>query len=439
MPGPLRLKVFLSGLFPYGAAAMTSSPSPLASAADADLPLTIEDVRAAAARISDAVVRTPTLHSKTLSKITGADVWLKFENLQFTAAYKERGALNALLLMEERARARGVIAASAGNHAQGLSYHGTRLGVPVTIVMPRTTPAVKIMQTESVGGKVVLEGETFDEAYAHARKLETELGLTFVHPFDHPHVAAGQGTVALEMLEDAPDIDCLVTPIGGGGLISGMSTVARALRPEMDVVGVQAALFPSMYARIRGEDCVCGGDTLAEGIAVKAPGEFTARVIAERVDEILLVQESALEKAVSLLLQIEKTVVEGAGAAGLAAVLAHPERFRGRKIGLVLCGGNIDPRLLANVLLRDLARSGRLARLRITLQDRPGALFKVMREFNEHQVNIIEIYHQRIFTTLPAKGLITDIECEARDADQLEALVAALRAKGYTVTPVELG
>ncbi len=416
---------------------MSQSTATLSSS-DETLPLSIADVRAAAERIEGAVVRTPTLHSRTLSQITGADIWLKFENLQFTAAYKERGALNALLTMDETALRRGVIAASAGNHSQGLSYHGTRLGIPVTIVMPRTTPAVKIMQTESVGGNVVLEGETFDDAYAHARKLEQELGLTFVHPFDDPRVAAGAGTVALEMLEDAPSLDCIVVPIGGGGLISGMSTVARALHPDMHVVGVQASLFPSMYARIAGREMSCGGDTLAEGIAVKAPGAFTSRVIAERVDEILLVGEDKLEKAVSLLLQIEKTVVEGAGAAGLAAVLAHPERFAGRRIGLPLCGGNIDPRLLANVLLRDLARSGRLARLRITLQDRPGALFKVMREFNEHQVNIIEIYHQRIFTTLPAKGLITDIECEARDADQLAALVASLRREGYAVSQVEL-
>lgn len=407
--------------------------------ADADaLPLTIDDVRAAAGRIAGAVVRTPTMHSITLSAIAGAEIWLKFENLQFTAAYKERGALNALLLLTDEQRARGVIAASAGNHSQGLSYHGTRLGVPVTIVMPRTTPSVKIMQTESVGGKVVLEGETFDEAYAHARKLEAELGLTFVHPFDDPHVAAGAGTVALEMLEEAPQIDCLVVPIGGGGLISGMSTVAKVQDRPVEVVGVEAALFPSMYARINGRTMTCGGDTLAEGIAVKEPGEFTSKVIAERVDDILLVDENALERAVSLLLQIEKTVVEGAGAAGLAAVLAHPERFAGRKLGLVLCGGNIDTRLLANVLLRDLARSGRLARLRITLQDRPGALYKVMREFDAHSVNIIEIYHQRIFTSLPAKGLITDIECEARDREQIDALVAALRAKGYSVSQVEL-
>ena len=400
--------------------------------------LTIDDVRAAADRIAGAVVRTPTNHSITLSKITGADIWLKFENLQFTAAYKERGALNALLLLSDEQRQRGVIAASAGNHSQGLSYHGTRLGVPVTIVMPRTTPTVKVMQTESVGGNVVLEGETFDEAYAHARKLEQELGLTFVHPFDEPNVAAGQGTVALEMFEDVDDLDVLVVPIGGGGLISGISTVAKALRPGIEVIGVQAALFPSMYGRIKGEELPCGGDTLAEGIAVKAPGEFTAKIIADKVDDILLVDEEALESAVSLLLQIEKTVVEGAGAAGLAAVMSYPERFKGRKVGLVLCGGNIDTRLLANVLLRDLARSGRLARLRVTLQDRPGALFKVMHEFDVHNVNILEIYHQRIFTNLPAKGLVTDIECEARDREQLDALIHALRAKGYSVNPVEL-
>ncbi len=400
--------------------------------------LTLDHVKAAAERIKGAVVRTPTMHSITLSKISGAEIWLKFENLQFTAAYKERGALNALLKLNEEQRARGVIAASAGNHSQGLSYHGTRLDVPVTIVMPRTTPVVKVMQTESVGGNVVLEGETFDEAYAHARQLEKEGGLTFVHPFDDPDVAAGAGTVALEMLEDTPQLDCIVTPIGGGGLMSGMSTVARALKPDMEIVGVEAALYPSMRNKIAQEGSPCGGDTLAEGIAVKEPGAFTSQIIAERVDEILLVDESALEHAVSLLLQIEKTVVEGAGAAGLAAVLANPDRFAGRKIGLVLCGGNIDSRLLANVLLRDLARAGRLARLRVTLQDRPGALYKVMGEFDAHNVNIIEIYHQRIFTNLPAKGLITDIECEARDADQLAALVQSMRDKGYTVSPVEL-
>ena len=417
---------------------MTQASSAHADAPKATDQLTLADVRAAAARIAGAVVRTPMLRSQTLSDIAGADIWLKFENHQFTAAYKERGALNALLQLSDEQRARGVIAASAGNHSQGLSYHGRRLGVPVTIVMPQTTPSVKVMQTESVGGQVELMGETFDEAYAHARELERERGLTFVHPFDDPQVAAGQGTVALEMLEEKDDFDCLVVPIGGGGLMSGMATVARALKPEIEMVGVQAELFPSMYSAVTGDERPCGGDTLAEGIAVKAPGQFTRQIIAELVDEVLLVKESTLEHSVSLLLQIEKTVVEGAGAAGLAAVLSNPERFAGKTVGLVLCGGNIDTRLLANVLLRDLARSGRLARLQVVLQDRPGALFKVMREFNAHDVNIIEIYHQRIFTTLPAKGLTAEIECEARDGGQIDRLVENLRAKGYVVELAEL-
>ncbi|MFC3173306.1 threonine ammonia-lyase [Novosphingobium bradum] len=400
--------------------------------------LTLADVRAAAERIAGKVVHTPTMHSRTLSDIAGCDIWIKFENHQFTAAYKERGALNALLLLPEDQRSRGVIAASAGNHAQGLSYHGRRLGVPVTIVMPRTTPMVKVMQTESVGGTVVLEGETFDEASAHARRLEQELGLAFVHPFDEPAVAAGQGTVALEMLEDVPEIDTLVIPVGGGGLASGMGTAARGLKPDIRLVGVEAELFPSMFNLLRGTRHPIGGDTLAEGIAVFEPGKFTSQVLGALLDDFLLVSESEMESALALLLQIEKTVVEGAGAAGLAAVLANREKFAGRKVGIVLSGGNIDTRLLANVLLRDLARSGRLARLRLTLQDRPGALFKVMEEFNQHNINIIEIWHQRIFTHLPAKGLITDIECEARDREQLEALVAALRAKGYDVSQVDV-
>ncbi|WP_353230271.1 threonine ammonia-lyase [Novosphingobium sp.] len=401
--------------------------------------LTLDDVRGAAARIAGHVVRTPTLHSKTLSAITGAEIWLKFENLQFTAAYKERGALNALLHLSDEQRARGVIAASAGNHAQGLSYHGTRLGVPVTIVMPKTTPTIKITQTESVGGKVVLEGESFDEAYAHARMLETDLGLTFVHPFDDPLVAAGQGTVALEMLEDVPDLDMLVVPIGGGGLLTGMGTAARGINPAIGLIGVEALLYPSMYNKLKHQDLPCGGDTLAEGIAVREPGVFTSAALAGLIDDIVLVDEAALEQAVSLLLQIEKTVVEGAGAAGLAAVMANRDLFAGRKVGVVLCGGNIDTRLLANVLLRDLARSGRLGRLRIVLQDRPGALFKVVEEFNRHQVNILEVWHQRIFTSLPAKGLTAEIECEARDREQIDRLVEALRARGYAVEQVELG
>ena len=402
------------------------------------LPVTLADIQAAAARIAGSVVRTPTLHSQTLSQLTGARVWLKFENHQFTAAYKERGALNTLLQMSPEARAKGVIAASAGNHAQGLAYHARRLGIPATIVMPMPTPTVKVTQTESHGATIVLEGETFDAAYAHARQLEAERGLTFVHPFDHPHIIAGQGTVALEMLADAPGIDTLVVPIGGGGLFSGMGTAARGLKPGIELVGVQAELYPSMYAAVKHVELPCEGDTLAEGIAVKHPGELTRRVIEALADDILLVSERDLERSVSLLLQIEKTVVEGAGAAGLAALLAHPERFAGREVGVVLCGGNIDTRLLANVLLRDLARSGRLARLRVRLQDRPGALFNVARIFHEQQVNIIEVYHQRVFTTLPAKGLITDIECETRDAAHLDRLIAALRAAHYEVSQAEL-
>ncbi len=403
--------------------------------------MSIDDIRAAHVRIAPSIVRTPTLISKTLSDLTGATVYLKFENLQFTAAYKERGALNTLMQLDRNEV--GVIAASAGNHAQGLAYHANRLGVPATIVMPRTTPTVKVTQTEGHGANVVLHGETFDEAYAHARMMEKERGYTFVHPFDDVRIIAGQGTVAIEMLEDVPTIDTFVTPIGGGGLISGMATVARAASQApggraIEVIGVEAELFPSMYNRINGTAMPCAGDTLAEGIAVKEPGVITSQMVKALVDDIVLVSERSLEKAVSLLLQIEKTVVEGAGAAGLAALLQHPDRFAGKTVGIVLCGGNIDTRLLANVLLRDLARSGRLARLRVRLQDQPGALFNLVRVFDAERVNIIEVYHQRVFTTLPAKGLITDIECETRDRAHLDGLIAAIRQAGYEASLVEL-
>src|ERR1044072_8606465 len=296
------------------------------------LPVTLDDVRAARMRIGDAVVRTPTLLSRTLSELTGATVYLKFENLQFTAAYKERGALNTLLQLD-KAATKGVIAASAGNHAQGLAYHATRLGIPSTIVMPKNTPTVKITQTEGHGATVVLEGETFDAAYARARKLEAEQGLTFVHPFDDTRIIAGQGTVALEMLEDVPEIDMLVVPLGGGGLISGMATVAKAWNPPVEVIGVEAELYPSMYNRIKHTEMPCAGDTLAEGIAVKEPGSITTQIVEALVDDIVLVTERRLEEAVSLLLQIEKTVVEGAGSAGLAALLAEPGGFRGTGSG----------------------------------------------------------------------------------------------------------
>ena len=402
------------------------------------LPITVDDILAARTRIAGSIVKTPTLISQTLSTMLGCKVYLKFENLQFTAAYKERGALNRLLQLDDAAKAKGVIAASAGNHAQGLAYHGKRLGVPVTIVMPTTTPTVKVTQTQGHGATVVQYGEKFDDAYAHARGLEGEQGLTFIHPFDEPDIMAGQGTVALEMLEDAPEIDTLIIPIGGGGLFSGMATAARAMKPDIRLVGVQAELYPSMYDFIKGADLACDGDTLAEGIAVKQPGELTRRFVERLTDDVLLVDERRLEEALSLLLQIEKTVVEGAGAAGLAALLTYRDQFVGRNVGLILTGGNIDTRLLANVLLRDLARSGRLARLRIILQDRPGALFHVAKIFDQEAVNILELAHQRIFTNLPAKGLSLDVECETRDRAHLQRLIAALGEAGYEVAPIEV-
>ncbi len=402
------------------------------------LAITPEDVRRAAEAIGSQVVRTPTLESRTLSELTGARVFLKFENLQFTAAYKERGALNRLLSLTAEERKRGVIAMSAGNHAQGLAYHARRLGIPATIVMPQFTPLIKVQQTEGHGADVVLHGEKLEEATAHAHEIAEKRGLVFVHPFDDPLVMAGQGTVALEMFADAPDIDTLVVPIGGGGLISGCAVAASEVAPNCDIVGVQAELYPSMKSAIEGQPIIADGDTLAEGIAVRTPGRLTLEVVRRLVSDIRLVSERDLERAVSMLLAIEKTVVEGAGAAGLAALLAHPHRFRGRTVGLILCGGNIDTRLLANVLLRDLVRSGRLARLKIRLKDRPGQLFGVARVFDQQQVNILEVSHQRIFTNLPAKGLVTEIECETRGADHLDRLIEALRAAGYDVSRVEL-
>ena len=410
----------------------------MASTAPQSPLLSFQDIEDAAGRIEGAVVRTPTMLSRTLSELTGATVYLKFENLQFTASFKERGALNKLLLMDPARRAKGVIAASAGNHAQGLAYHAKRLGVPATIVMPTSTPTIKVMQTEGHGARIVLHGDMFDDAYSRALEIAAAEQLTMVHAFDDHQIMAGQGTVALEMLEDAPQIDCLVVPIGGGGLISGMGTAAKAVKPGIDLVGVQAELYPSMYCKVNGKKMPSAGDTIAEGIAVKSPGASTAEVVDRLVDEILLVREREMETAVSLFLQIEKTVVEGAGAAGLAALLRYRERFAGRKVGLVISGGNIDTRLLATFLLRDLARSGRMARLRIEIQDRPGALFSVVKLFDQHQVNIVEIYHQRVFTSLPAKDAFIDIECEARDAEQLEGMIRGLKEQGFNVHPVEI-
>lgn len=399
--------------------------------------LTPDDVRAAAARISGAIVRTPTLLSRTLSEITGAEIYLKFENQQFTAAYKERGALNKLLKLEESARAKGVIAASAGNHSQGLAYHCGRLGIPVTIVMPKSTPIVKVQQTRGHGANVVLEGESFDEAYARARELEAERGLTFVHPFDDVDVMAGQGTVALEMLEDAPDLDTIVVPVGGGGLISGVAVAAKDINPDIRVIGVQSNQYPAMYLLKQKEKVQGGGDTLAEGIAVKEPGKLTRAIVMEFVDEMRIVAETRIEEAISLLLDIEKTVVEGAGAVGLATLLptkngAFRREFKGRKIGVILTGGNIDQRFLANVILRNLARSGRIGRISVLLDDKVGALSNIAGIFTRNGANIIEVTHQRVFGVLSAKNIQTEIEYEIRDKEALDALLDDIAEAGYS-------
>jgi threonine dehydratase len=393
--------------------------------------LTLEDIKAAAARLAGHIERTPCRHSRTLSEITGAQVWIKFENLQFTASYKERGALNKLLLLSDEDRARGVIAASAGNHAQGLAYHGARLGVPVTIVMPRGTPHVKVEHTRQHGANVVIFGDTYDEAAAHAQELRAERGLTFVHPFDDYDVMAGQGVIALEMLEDVPDLEILPVPIGGGGLISGVATAARALSPKIRVIGCEPAMYPSFTARMRGINADAGGQTIAEGIAVKQVGDKTYAIARPLIDDVLLLEEPYIERAVALYCNVEKTIAEGAGAASLATLLAYPERFRGRKCGLILTGGNIDTRLLASVLTRELVRAQRLVSLRIIGDDRPGLLATVSRIIGEMGGNIIEVAHNRLALDVPAKGAEFDIMIETRDAQHTQEIMDALRESGY--------
>lgn len=390
-------------------------------------------VLAAAARIKGVVLHTDCNHSRTLSEIAGADVWLKFENLQFTASFKERGALNRLSQLDAESRRRGVIAMSAGNHAQGVAYHAKRLGIPATIVMPEGTPMVKVENTRRHGAEVIVSGATLEDAARFARSHGEKHGLTFIHPYDDALVIAGQGTIALEMLEAAPALDTLVVPIGGGGLISGVATAAKAIRPDIRIVGVQSTLYPSMYNVTRNADLPMRGDTLAEGIAVKAPGTITTELVRRLVDDIVLVSEPEIEQAVSMLINIEKTVVEGAGATGLAAILKHPEMFRRRKIGLILTGGNIDTRLLASVLNRELAREGRLSQISIDMQDRPGQLARVATLVGAAGANIIEVSHQRVFSGLPAKGILLELVIETRDRAHLDATVEHLRAEGLTV------
>ncbi len=393
--------------------------------------LTYDHIKAAAARLNGHIERTPQRHSRTLSEITGAEVYVKFENLQFTASFKERGALNKLLSLGEEERRRGVIAASAGNHAQGLAYHGQRLGAPVTIVMPKATPTVKVEHTRRFGAEVVLHGDSYDEASDHAQAIRRQFDLVLVHPFDDVDVMAGQGTVAAEMLEDNPDLDAIMVQIGGGGLIAGCATAAKALKPEIGVFGVEPAMYPSFTSRMRGLRGSAGGQTIAEGIAVKEVGDLTYAVVRPLVEEVMLVEEASLERAVALYANIEKTIAEGAGAAGLAALLAHPNRFRGKKVGLILSGGNIDSRLLASVLTRELVREQRLVSLRITGDDRPGLLATVSAVIGAAGGNIIEVAHNRLALDVPAKGAEFDIMVETRDAQHTQEIMDALRDHGY--------
>jgi threonine dehydratase len=396
--------------------------------------LAFAQIEAAAERLKGHIERTPCRYSKTLSQITGAEVWVKFENLQFTASFKERGALNKLLQINDRAR--GVIAASAGNHSQGLAYHGQQLGMPVTIVMPLATPFVKVQQTRAFGAEVVLEGDTYEEAAAYAEALCEQRDLIFVHPFNDVDVMAGQGTIALEMLEDAPDLDVIPVAIGGGGLIAGVATAAKHIKPDIRIVGVEPASFPSFTARMNGQVSVPNGQTIAEGIQVKQVGDLTYAIVRPLIDEVLLVDEPSLEHAIALYCNVEKTVCEGAGAASLAALIEHPAGFKGRKVGLILTGGNIDPRLLASVLTRELVRDQRLVSLKIIGDDRPGLLANVSAVIGGKGANIVEVSHNRLALDVPAKGAEFDIMIETRDARHTAEVIEALRAAGYPPRPL---
>ena len=396
--------------------------------------LSLKDVQMAAKAFNGAIKRTQTSHALTLSKITGAQVYLKFENRQFTASFKERGALNKLLNLTEEQKQKGVIAASAGNHAQGVAYHGSRLGIPTTIAMPLGTPFVKISNTEELGATVVQVGERFDETAEATLKMADEKGLTIVHPFDDFYVMAGQGTVALELLEDVSDLDMIVVPVGGGGLISGIGTAAKAINPNIKIIGVQSERFPSLYRAFNNEEYFAQGSTLAEGIAVKTIGEKTLGVCKQVVDEVLLVNEEEIESAIGILLTIEKTVSEGAGACPLAALIRYPDVFKGKKVGLIVCGGNIDTRLLASILMRGLVRDGRITRLRIELPDVPGALSIISSIIGNKGGNIIDVSHHRLFTELPAKETYSNITLETRDARHLDDILEGLRKDGFEVS-----
>ena len=392
--------------------------------------LTYADIQAAAQRLNGAVLQTPFVESRTLSQITGAQVYLKFENLQFTASFKERGALNKLLQLTPAEREHGVIAMSAGNHAQGVAYHAQRLGLRAVIVMPRFTPGVKVERTRGFGAEVLLHGDSLAEARAHAYQLAQEQGLTFVHPYDDEAIAAGQGTLALEMLATQPDLEILVVAIGGGGLIAGVATAAKAIAPGIEVVGVQTQRFPSMMNAVRALDLPMGASTIAEGIAVTQPGTITQAIVAELVDDLLLVDEGDIEQAVLMLLEIEKTLVEGAGAAALAALLRYPQRFKDKKVGLILSGGNIDPLLLAAIIERGMVRSGRLARIRVSARDVPGVLAQITATVAAAGANIEEVHHQRAFTMLAAQNVEIEFVLQTRNQPHVEQVLQALRSAG---------
>lgn len=395
----------------------------------------LEDIRQAAARIEGQVVRTPLTRSETLSRLTGADVWLKFENLQFTASFKERGALNCLLQLSSEERRRGVIAMSAGNHAQALAYHGERLGIPTCIVMPRSTPNTKVEQTRVFGAEIHLEGSVFDETREYTRRLGEERGLVLVHPYDDVRVMAGQGTVGLEMLAQCPELEAVVVPVGGGGLISGIAVAVKSQRPDIRVVGVQVERFNAAAAAFHGTGArIAKPATVAEGIAVKSPGVNTLPIILERVDEMLEVTEEQVEDSVFRLIEIEKTVVEGAGAAGLAAVMSHPEGFSGLKTGVVLSGGNVDMLVLASILERGMVRSGRLVQLQVEIADVPGALGELTQLLGDFGSNIIDIAQERTFGGSSVRSTLVDLSLQMRGEEQIDQVVEGLKARGYEVT-----
>ncbi len=393
--------------------------------------ITLADIEAARGKLVGAVLRTPMLPAPKLSALTGADVFVKYENLQVTNSFKDRGAFVKLASLNEEERRRGVIAMSAGNHAQSVAYHARRLGIPATIVMPVTTPFVKVKSTEAYGATVVLEGETLSECQDRVTTMIGERQLVLVHPYDDPAIIAGQGTIALEMLEDVPDLDTLVIPIGGGGLIAGNAIAARGVRASIEIIGVEAALYPSMRNALTGAHDPIGGPTLAEGIAVKNVGALTLPVVRELVRDIVLVDEAHIERAVNAYLTLQKTMAEGAGAAGLAAMLSEPGRFRGRKVGLILCGGNIDPRIIASIMVRELERESRIVSFRLTIADRPGVLGPIATLLGELGANILEVEHRRLFLDVPAKGAKVDITVETRDYEHSRQIMRALTRGGY--------